>query len=611
MSAEFDSLDFGQTVRGFAAGQKLFNRYTLKSVLGRGGMGVVWLAVDEELDREVALKFLPELLILDRASLDELKRETKRSLELTHHNIVRIYNFSQDNTSACISMEYVDGATLSAARVERENRVFETEEIALLIQQACEALEYAHFNAKIVHRDLKPTNLMVNSKGTLKITDFGISRSLSDSVTMLTMNRGTAGTLPYMSPQQLDGERVSHLDDIYSLGATIYELLTSKPPFFEGNIDRQVHEKTPSPMATRRQELGIVGKSVIPKAWEETIAACLAKGAADRPQTTKEIWNCLTGATQSPSPRAFSPPLIGKKPGEIAQPENQIKAKSILRRWMIDYPWLLALTVCLVIVAGVAALVLNLRSRPPESTPAPTIAPRIETQSTPPRAETPKDGRIVVNTIPAGASIFLDGADQGKSPLIVDNVSPGVHRMTIDAQGYETASFVADVKAGGTVDQGTLHLVPLATQAVASATPYAAPVATPASLKDRYDYRAFVTSHLQKCINADIPAIVADYADSVDYYDNGTVGHAFILKDRQKFSASWPFLSIRLTSEIQADDSDGFGITVTFNYSFEARSNRRKISRGQTTNRWVLVETPNGLRIGTEKQEITGRSGTR
>jgi serine/threonine protein kinase len=611
VSAEFDSLDFGQTVRGFATGQKLFNRYTLKSVLGRGGMGVVWLALDEELDREVALKFLPELLILDRASLDELKRETKRSLELTHHNIVRIYNFAQDNTSACISMEYVDGATLSASRVERENRVFETEEIAPLIQQACEALEYAHFNAKIVHRDLKPTNLMVNSKGTLKITDFGISRSLSDSVTMLTMNRGTTGTLPYMSPQQLDGERVSHLDDIYSLGATIYELLTSKPPFFEGNIDRQVHEKTPSPMAARRQELGIVGKSAIPRNWEETVAACLAKGAADRPQTTKEIWNCLTGASQPPPARRFSSPQIGQEAGEIAQRKNQFKRKSILRRLMTDYPWLLPLTMVLVTIAGVAALVLNMRLRPTKSTSAPTFAPRIETQATPPPAETPQYGRIIVNTIPAGASVFLDGTDQGKSPLIVDNVSPGVHRMTVGAKGYETTSLVADVKAGQTFDQGTLHLVSLATSTVPSATPYAVPVATPVSLKQKYDYRAFVTAHLQKCMNGDIPGIVADYSDSVDYYDNGTVGQAFILKDRQKFSASWPFLSIRLTSEIQADDSYGSGMTVTFNYSFEARSNRRKTSRGQATNRWVLVETPNGLRIATEKQEITNRSGTR
>src|SRR5436309_9379586 len=124
-----DELDLGQTVRGFAAGQKLFGRYTLQKVLGRGGMGVVWLARDEELERDVALKFLPELLLLDKAVINSLKRETRRSLELTHPHIVRIYDFVQDNQSACISMEYVDGETLSALRVEKPNEVFECKEL--------------------------------------------------------------------------------------------------------------------------------------------------------------------------------------------------------------------------------------------------------------------------------------------------------------------------------------------------------------------------------------------------------------------------------------------------------------------------------------------------
>src|SRR5438477_3067754 len=252
-----DELDLGQTIRGFAAGQKLFGRYTLVRILGRGGMGVVWLARDEKLDRDVALKFLPELIVHDAAVLDEMKRETKRSLELTHHNIVRIYDFADDNQSACISMEYVDGPTLSALRVERPDKVFKVAEIAPWIEQTCEALVYAHERAKIVHRDLKPANLMLNSKGDLKVADFGIARSLTDSVSMLTMARGTSGTLVYMSPQQIDGKRASHLDDIYSLGATIYELLTSKPPFYSGAIEHQIKEIPVPSMADRRVELGI------------------------------------------------------------------------------------------------------------------------------------------------------------------------------------------------------------------------------------------------------------------------------------------------------------------------------------------------------------------
>jgi protein kinase-like protein/YARHG domain-containing protein len=283
-----NDLDLGQTLRGFAPGENLFGRYTLEAILGRGGMGIVWRAFDEHLERDVALKFLPELIVLDHAALDELKRETKRNLELTHHNIVRIYDFAHEDQTACISMEYVDGATLSALRVEREAKVFKVAELQPLIAQFCHALEYAHARAKIVHRDLKPANLMVNASAQLKITDFGIARSLSDSVSMLSI-KATSGTLVYMSPQQLDGERPSSLDDIYAFGATLYELLTSKPPFYSGAIETQIREKAPVPVAARRQELNVGTDDAIPDEWEQTIAACLSKDPAQRPQSAGEL----------------------------------------------------------------------------------------------------------------------------------------------------------------------------------------------------------------------------------------------------------------------------------------------------------------------------------
>jgi len=241
------------TLRDFNSGQKVFRRYTLVRVLGRGGMGIVWLARDDELERDVALKFLPEMIVRDPAVLSDLKRETKRSLELTHPHIVRIHDFVQDDRSACISMEYVDGDTLSGLRVIKSSKVFEAPELDVWVKQWCEAMEYAHNQARVVHCDLKPANLMVNSKAMLKITDFGIARSLSDSATKLTATRGHSGTLVYMSPQQLAGERPSHLDDIYSMGATLYELLTGKPPFYRGQIEQQIRERKPIPMTIRRK----------------------------------------------------------------------------------------------------------------------------------------------------------------------------------------------------------------------------------------------------------------------------------------------------------------------------------------------------------------------
>jgi serine/threonine protein kinase/Flp pilus assembly protein TadD len=277
-----------ETALDSVGGQVVFGRYTLVKVLGRGGMGIVWLARDEELERDVALKFLPDLMIQDRSLLDQLKREAKRSLELTHPHIVRIYDFVHDERSGCISMEYVDGETLSNLRAEKEQRVFEPDEIGTWVGQLCDALDYAHNRAKVIHRDLKPANLMVNQRGDLKITDFGIARSLADSASRLTEEQGRSGTLVYMSPQQLNGERGTHLDDIYSLGATIYELLTSKPPFYSGNIDRQICERIAPSMTERRKELNIEPASV-PKIWEDVVAACLAKDPSRRLQSAVEV----------------------------------------------------------------------------------------------------------------------------------------------------------------------------------------------------------------------------------------------------------------------------------------------------------------------------------
>jgi serine/threonine protein kinase/Tfp pilus assembly protein PilF len=278
----------GATSREFDSGQRVFGRFTLVKVLGRGGMGIVWLARDEELERDVALKFIPDLMIQDRSVFDQLKRETKRCLELTHPHIVRIHDFVHDDRSGCISMEYIDGETLSNLRAEKEQKVFESDEIADWTSQLCDALDYAHNHAKIIHCDLKPANLMVNQRGDLKVADFGIARSLGDSVSRLTMEQGPSGTLIYMSPQQLNGERSTHLDDIYSLGASIYELLTSKPPFYSGNIDRQICERVAPPMTERRKELDIE-PALVPQVWEDAVAACLAKDPSQRPQSAAEV----------------------------------------------------------------------------------------------------------------------------------------------------------------------------------------------------------------------------------------------------------------------------------------------------------------------------------
>ncbi len=279
--------EFGQTMRGVVGGTKLFDRFTLQKVLGRGGMGIVWLARDERLDRLVALKLVPETVCFDASAHEDLKRETRKSLMLTHANIVRIFDFIEDGHTAAISMEYVDGSTLSSLRVKKPAKCFEIAEISGWAASLCDALGYAHETAGVIHRDLKPANLMVNSRSELKVTDFGIASTLRDSMSCVSV-RTSSGTLNYMSPQQLLGEDPAASDDIYAMGATLYEMLSSKPPFFSGDVASQVRDVIAPTITQRRVKFNIQGES-IPKCWEETIAQCLAKDPAHRPRTPGDV----------------------------------------------------------------------------------------------------------------------------------------------------------------------------------------------------------------------------------------------------------------------------------------------------------------------------------
>lgn len=329
-----DDLDFGETVRSFRVGQKVFHRYTLRRILGRGGMGVVWLAHDEKLAQEMALKFIPEVVRLDAMAVEELKSETRRSLQLTHPNIVRIYDFVDDEETAAIAMEYVDGPSLSLLRAQRDPHAFRVDEIAGWVRQLCEALHYAHQDAKVAHRDIKPANLLTNSQGQLKVADFGIARHLCDTMSRISHHTGPSGTLIYMSPQQLEGDHPSPQDDIYAVGATIYELLTSRTPFYSGDIARQVLNKIPPPMAQRRRELQLPLTDAIPDAWEEVVAACLAKDPAQRPACGGDIIERLGLSAGRSSARPLAPTAAELMAGAaeaatIIAPELPPSARSI------------------------------------------------------------------------------------------------------------------------------------------------------------------------------------------------------------------------------------------------------------------------------------------
>jgi len=261
-------------------------RYILRRILGRGGLTVVWLARDFKLEQEVALKVLPESLLQDANTVERLKTETRRSLQLAHPQIVRTYDFIQDQGLAAIAMEYVDGWSLATLRVDRSQQRYRLEEITPWVRQICAALTYAHTETGLLHLALKPANLMLNSRDQLKVADFGIARSLQVMAAPTGLNP-PAGALGLISPQLALGEKPSVLDDVYGLGATIYDLLTGTPPFYKGQVLAQICDRTAPTMTERLFELGI--EDAIPLVVEDTVALCLAKDPAKRPQSISHV----------------------------------------------------------------------------------------------------------------------------------------------------------------------------------------------------------------------------------------------------------------------------------------------------------------------------------
>ena len=301
---------------GLAAGQTVGSgRFVLKKVLGQGGMGVVWLAHDLRLSEAVALKFLSPQIAFDTAALSDLRRETLRSRKLSHPNIVRIHDFVEtESEPPFISMEYVDGPNLHFLRESRPLKVLSWKFLVPLVRQLCGALAYAH-GEKVVHRDLKPANLMLDSSGRLKLADFGLARVTHESITRLNDMTPAAGTVNFMSPQQADGRPAQNSDDIYSLGATLYDLLTSRPPFYQGNIGHQMRHNRPDPMPQRLVDLELTNE--IPSEASALVMACLAKEPEHRPASVQAILDFLD-ATEHHRPAVLVSATVAPPPESSA-----------------------------------------------------------------------------------------------------------------------------------------------------------------------------------------------------------------------------------------------------------------------------------------------------
>ncbi len=224
-------------------GQKIEN-YRFLSIIGRGGMGIVYLALDEKLQRKVAIKVLNSSHISNRGHvIERFKSEAQNHAQLLHQNIVTVYGFLEFNNQFAIVMEYVEGESLD--KVMERNKKIHLFDVVYIINQLLDGIDYAHKKGYI-HRDIKPSNIIVNSDGIVKLMDFGISKSIEEEFPK-TKTGNRVGTIYYMSPEQIKGKEVTPRSDIYAIGCTIYEMITGLPPYFSQNefdvMDGHLHKQ--------------------------------------------------------------------------------------------------------------------------------------------------------------------------------------------------------------------------------------------------------------------------------------------------------------------------------------------------------------------------------
>lgn len=209
-------------------GTTFAGRYQIEQIIGRGGMGVVYRAVDRQLDETVALKMLPnDSLMRSPEELDRFKREIRLARRITHRNVLRTYDYGEADGAYFISMEYVRGYTLAELLVE--NKVLAIRAALGIGRQICRGLHAAHEQG-IVHRDIKPQNVLIDPKGEVKLMDFGIAR-MTESVEAMTAAGLIVGTPHYMSPEQVQGKNVDARSDVYSMGIMLYEMIAGSRPF--------------------------------------------------------------------------------------------------------------------------------------------------------------------------------------------------------------------------------------------------------------------------------------------------------------------------------------------------------------------------------------------
>ncbi|WP_205371520.1 serine/threonine-protein kinase [Streptomyces tsukubensis] len=294
-----------------AESRLIHDRYRLEEVIGRGGMGEVWRAVDESLGRSVAVKCLKPVGPHHDASFstvlrERFRREARVAAALQHRGVTVVHDFGEYEGVLFLVMELLDGRNLSQLLEENAHEPLPVDDVVEIAVQVADALAYTHERG-IVHRDLKPANIVRLTDGTVKICDFGIAR-LGENIGTSSRLTGTGiamGTPHYMSPEQIGGGHIDHRSDLYSLGCVLYEIATGVPPFDDEDAWAVLigHRDTvPQPLRVHRPE--------IPEHVQQTVLDLLAKTPDGRPADARDLRLRMTGPRglpAAPAPSAARP----------------------------------------------------------------------------------------------------------------------------------------------------------------------------------------------------------------------------------------------------------------------------------------------------------------
>ena len=287
MSVLSSLADAGSTTL-LTEGLEIAGRYRVKGLIGRGGMGVVYLVDDMALDREIALKVIRADIASSPETIERFKREIQLSSKVTHQNVLRVYDLGESEGAKFLTMEYVQGEDLSNI-IKRDGRL-PFDRVMHYFKQICAGLGVAHEQG-VIHRDLKPHNVMIDPTDRVLLTDFGLATVAEGS--SAARSGGIMGTPYYMSPEQARGEALDQRSDIYALGIMLYELLTGVVPFAGGTVlevmKRRLTEK-PRPIAELNADLPDYIRQVVDK--------CLATDREERYATCEEILKDIYDATE-------------------------------------------------------------------------------------------------------------------------------------------------------------------------------------------------------------------------------------------------------------------------------------------------------------------------